>query len=78
MTLPTPTYTFGDVVYLKIADEPRPGVVTGIITFNPGNVVYSVTWPGAVSGHYDFELTGEYVPNYGPVNDDDVNAKGPA
>lgn len=62
-------FRIGERVFLALADERKPGLVTGI-HFRPGAVTYSVSWGDASeTGHYDFELTREFVPDYGADGD---------
>jgi hypothetical protein len=58
-------FDFGDVVYLRMAGERRPGMVTGYLV-NPMLVLmYRVAWGDATETmHYEIELTGEYVPDF--------------
>lgn len=58
-------YTIGDVVYLRVNDERKPGMIT-IISIRPhGYVLYCVVWRGgSETWHSDFELSTEYVPDW--------------
>lgn len=58
-------YLIGDIVYLKVHDEPTRGMVTDI-DVHPCGVVYHVCWGDtrATTLHYDFELTAEKPPPY--------------
>lgn len=58
------TYWFGDVVYLRIREERTRGMITGV-NLRPGGVCYGVQWPGEESFHYEFELTTEFVHDFG-------------
>ncbi len=55
-------FRIGDIVYHRLRDEPRRGMVTGIFV-RPTAVLYYVTWPdGQENCHHEIELTGEFVP----------------
>ena len=58
-------YWHGDIVYLRVDDCCRRGMVTRV-TFSPGATpLYLVTWPGGgETSHYEVELSSEYVPDY--------------
>ncbi len=56
-------YWIGDIVYLRVADEKRRGMVTGVM-FRQGET-YAVTWPdGNEKWHAAIELTSEYIPEW--------------
>ncbi len=58
-------YWLGDVVYLRVNEERKPGMVTCVSVVAHGALCYRVGWRGgADSIHYECELTSEYVPNY--------------
>jgi hypothetical protein len=58
-------YWLGDVVYLRVNDECKPGMVTGV-NIRPSGTLYAVTWRGGSENlHFELELTGEYVPDFG-------------
>ena len=57
-------FWFGDIVYLKVCDEPDRGMVCGV-NLRPGNMVtFAIQWGSAIGEHYGFELTREFVPQY--------------
>jgi hypothetical protein len=56
-------YWFEDIVYLRVREEKKKGMVTGI-GIRPGGTTYFVTWEEGESDHYDFELTSEFIPDY--------------
>ncbi len=57
-------YVIGDVVYHRLADERRRGIVTGILV-RPTGQSYLVTWPDqGETAHYAFELSTEFVPDF--------------
>lgn len=57
-------YDLGAIVYLRIKDERQPGMVTGF-TVRQNAVIYLVSWPdGNERGHYEMELSSEFVPNF--------------
>jgi len=58
-------YTFGDVVFLRVSGEKKPGMVTAV-SFRPGGSrTYGVTWSGGTeSWHHEIELSSEYVPEW--------------
>ncbi|WP_165231393.1 hypothetical protein [Aquisphaera insulae] len=54
----------GDIVYLRIDDEPTRGMVTGVSVTATAEL-YHVLWPNrSETRHYDIELAGEFVPEY--------------
>lgn len=54
----------GDIVYLRVATERSPGMITGIL-IRPTGKSYWVSWCDATETlHYDIELTSEFVPEY--------------
>lgn len=54
-------FRVGDVVYLKVCDEPKRGMVTGICIRS--EVIYYVTWSNCTETvHHDCELSAEFVP----------------
>jgi len=58
------TYDIGDVVYHRLADERRRGLVTGVL-LRPTGQSYLITWPDqGESSHYAIELSSEFVPDY--------------
>jgi hypothetical protein len=60
------TYTLGQTVYLKIAMERIPGMVTSVTENIDGSVIYGVTWGTGNEGrYYAAELAEEYVPDLG-------------
>lgn len=67
-------HAIGDTVYHRLADERRPGLVTGYIV-RPGGCLYYVTWRSRhESGHYEMELADEYAPDFGTGNQTQGNA----
>lgn len=57
-------YWFGDIVYLRVADEECRGMITRVEIL-PGNAIrYEVAWGGETEWKYEMELTTEYVPDY--------------
>lgn len=58
-------YSFGDVVFLRLRSDRVSGMVTRLNVTNNG-VTYGVTWgvDARESWHFDYELTGEYLPSY--------------
>jgi hypothetical protein len=59
-------YTLGQTVYLKIAMERIPGMVTSVTENIDGSVIYGVTWGTGNEGrYYAAELAEEYVPDLG-------------
>lgn len=64
MTVSLP-WEFGTVVYLRTREDRVKGFVTGYSVAPGGNTVW-VSWPDTTeTKHYDFELTTEYVPDFG-------------
>lgn len=61
-----------DTVYLKLAEERQPGMVTGWLV-SPGGILYDVSWPcgGHSTRHYDIELTDTFLPQYVEKADED-------
>ena len=60
MTVPdTLKYSIGDVVYLRVDDESRAGMITGVLMRLHGYVYY-VTWGDrSETIHMEVELTAE-------------------
>jgi len=63
-------YWLEDVVFLRIREERKPGMVTAI-TIAPTGVMFTVRFDEAESEHYEFELTSEFLPSYGNPEDDE-------
>jgi hypothetical protein len=64
-------YWFKDIVFLRLATERVAGMITAV-TLRPGSAVYDVSWPDtSTTCHYDFELTTEYVPDFGTTEQED-------
>jgi hypothetical protein len=62
----TSFYILGQTVYLKIAMERIPGMVTSITENIDGSVIFGVTWGTGNEGrYYAAELAEEYVPDLG-------------
>ncbi len=60
-------FGIGEPVYLRASEERDPGFVTAI-SFRGTGASYEITWGNAErTWHFDFELTREYVPNWGSV-----------
>ena len=56
----------GQTVFLKIAIERMPGMITSVTENIDGSVIYGVTWGTGNEGrYYAAELTDEYVPDLG-------------
>lgn len=61
----TAAYGLGDVVYLRLRDEPQRGMVTRVEFRANGGAFFEVSWGSATSSwHYAVELTNEYVPDF--------------
>ena len=58
------TYWFGDIVFLRVREERVRGMVTGV-NIRPNGITYSVDWPSGYASHYEFELTSEFIPDFG-------------
>lgn len=59
-------YWFGDIVYLRVNDDCKPGMITRVTLNAAGSLLYLITWRGGTeTGHFECELSGEYVPDYG-------------
>lgn len=57
-----PAYWFGEVVFLKVADDPECGMVTKITILPNDCYLFTISWAdGNDSAHYDFELAAEPV-----------------
>jgi hypothetical protein len=58
-------YGHSDIVYLRVNDEKKRGMV-GAINIRPnGTVMYEVGWSGGTSSwHYEIELSDTYVPEW--------------
>jgi hypothetical protein len=62
---PTTAYLIGDIVYLRVATERSPGMVTGILQ-RPSHIQYLVTWETCEeTHHFACELTDEFEPFLG-------------
>lgn len=60
----TSRYGIGEVVYLRLRDEQKRGMVTRVL-FRPDGVMYETSWADAASSwHYEIELSSEYVPDF--------------
>jgi hypothetical protein len=59
-----PTYWFGDVVFLKVESDRKPGIVTGVWFHESGRSGCAVTWSDCMSDHFDYELTDTFIPDY--------------
>ncbi len=58
-------WDFGTVVYLRVQNEPRKGMVTGYVVHGGGGFSVLVSWgDGSETRHYALELTTEYLPDY--------------
>lgn len=56
-------FRFGDVVYLKVREEPVKGMVTAVCIRT--SVSYFVTWSNCTETcHADCELSAEFIPDY--------------
>ena len=62
-------FWLGDIVYLKVRAERKPGFVT-CVSVHPTGTRYWVTFEDGESDHYEFELSSEYVPDYGTTEDE--------
>lgn len=61
----TSKYGNGDVVYLRVADEPARGMVTAVQFAVNGGVLTRVSWSNRTeTWHYEAELSTEYVPDF--------------
>lgn len=59
-------YWLTDIVYLRVNDEHRPGMITGIQVRANDSLLYGVTWRGgSESWHFECELSSEFVPDFG-------------
>ena len=59
-------YWLGDLVYLRVNDEPKPGMITRVTFAASGSYIFAVTWRGGTeTWHFECELTAEYVPDNG-------------
>ncbi len=59
-----PKYWIGDIVYLRVCDECRRGMVTGVM-IRPEAELFAVTWASAnETFHSACELTTEFIPVY--------------
>ncbi len=72
-------YWIGDVVYLRVADEPLRGMITQVMFAGDNSQAsYNVYW-GDKSSTWNFgmELTTEYIPEYARTDNetDDKKAK---
>lgn len=65
MSLFEGAFAIGAMVFLRLRPERKPGLVTAV-TFRPSGALYGVSWDdGRETGHYDFELSREFEPDYG-------------
>lgn len=53
-----------DTVYLRVRLERKPGMVT-CVSIHPTGVMYSVGFEDGETDHHEFELSAEYLPDYG-------------
>jgi hypothetical protein len=57
-------FALGDVLYLKMGDERRPGIVTGYFIYD-GGYMLQLSWGNSTdSRHYPIEVTREYEPRF--------------
>lgn len=56
-------FWLGDVVYLKIAQDRNPGMITGVLV-RPNGVIYEAQFEDHVQMHFDIELTETFVPSF--------------
>lgn len=52
-----------DIVFLRVAKDRTPGMVTGVTIRPNGSIIYEITWGGSVTNHFDCELSSEWIPN---------------
>ena len=57
-------FWYGDIVYLRVRQDRKPGLVT-CVSLHPTGVMYSVAFEDGDSDHHEFELSAEYLPDYG-------------
>ncbi len=60
-------YWLGDIVFLRVADEREPGMITGCKFAPHGGLIHCVTFKARDSWHYECELTPTFVPNFEPA-----------
>lgn len=61
-------FNIGDIVFLKVCNEPNRGMVTGII-IRETTTIYGVTWgDGNEKFHSHLELSIEFEPYYPSTN----------
>ncbi len=60
---PDAKFWIEDIVYLKVAREKSPGIITRV-SITQAQIAYEVQWDGCCTVHYDFELSTEFVPDY--------------
>ena len=59
-----PKYWIGDIVFLRICDERKRGLVVGVL-FRERSEVYAVVWPDGIEKYHALcELSSEYIPDY--------------
>ena len=52
-------FSFGDIVYLKTDKEQLPRIVTCILCYKQGELIYKLTCGTTQSDHYDYEISTE-------------------
>lgn len=58
-------FDLGEIVFLRVRDEPEPGMVTGFCCALNNCLTYYVSWPsGQELRHFAQELTREFIPSY--------------
>ncbi len=59
-------FELGDIVYLRLSDDPMPGIVSGIgFYIDSTRPMYIVSWGDRTTDrHYEAELTTEHVPHF--------------
>lgn len=61
-------YWIGDIVFLRVNDERKRGMVTRVNIVAHDAVSYGVTWcGGSETWHYECELTAEYLPDFSTI-----------
>jgi hypothetical protein len=54
----------GAIVFLRVASERKPGLITGVVIRGNGSLTYEVTFEDVCSCHYAMELSEEWAPDW--------------
>ncbi len=62
-------YWLGDIVFLRVNEDQKPGMITRVNLTAAGSISFCVGWRGGnETWHFECELTSEFVPDYGTAD----------